>query len=170
MVFHVQQHRTKRISQMNKNYASQVEAKAAALLEPLGFVLCNDQRLQHTFADSNGATFYAMADFYHPELGLYVEVKNSETNTMKTKAQAERGMTNSYNTRPEITHSWSNSTVKHAIVQEELTPDNYIVLFMGKVTDKVKKRIINNGLHAVSEKGFKVWFMRAQIRQSIASK
>jgi len=66
------------------------EQLAAARLTSLGFALVNRTPLSYSFTDKEGTVFNAMADFYHSELELWVEVKCNHLNGKTSKANAER--------------------------------------------------------------------------------
>jgi hypothetical protein len=60
--------------------ASLPEQHAASVLTPLGFVFVHGTRMPYKFIDKEDEPFSAMADFYHPALNLYVEIKFDHLN------------------------------------------------------------------------------------------
>jgi len=124
-------------------YDSRFEQRIAPQLEALGFVRCNDHFRQdgdvRQFHDKEGARFSAKPDWHHPKLGLYIETKagtlNSKT-TVRTAANAEahrrdhcRIQGKAFNVGDMYATQWSHSRSKQAIVQRDLTPQNFVVVF-----------------------------------------
>lgn len=137
-------------------YLSKPEATAAKALLPLGFIHCNQKLLPFTFEDKNGP-FNAMADFYHPQWELYVEVKDRELNAKTSKATAEAALARldpaRYCKAPtyyQIQNGWNHAALKQGIVQSTIGHPQYAVVFTGKPTDKTVKLIEKRGIRALS--------------------
>ncbi|WP_323142802.1 hypothetical protein [Massilia phyllosphaerae] len=137
-------------------YQSKPEATAAKALLPLGFIPCNNDLLPFAFEDKSGP-FNAMADFYHPEWDLYVEVKDRELNAKTSKATAEAALARvdpaRYHKAPtyyQIQNGWNHAAVKQGIVQSTIGGPQYAVIFTGKPTDKTIELIEKRGIRALS--------------------
>jgi hypothetical protein len=132
------------------------EQIAALQLEPLGFVNCNKTILPYAFRDKD-KEFFAMADFYHPELDLYVEIKHSHLNGKTSRrtadaayARIEPWRLQKYSTHCQIQTQWNHSATKHAIVQSTIGAAQYVVVFTKEPDDETMKRILKLGIHAYS--------------------
>jgi hypothetical protein len=138
------------------------EQIASTLLIPLGFVLVNNRLMPYSFTDKDGQSFGAMADFYHPVLDLYVEIKCNHLNGKTSKANAELA----YNrvepekrfgrnkTYYQIRHQWNHAAPKQAIVQTVITPQQFVIAFTKTPDDETVKRIEKLGIQAHSLKRF----------------
>lgn len=148
---------------MLKKKFSKVELIAASYLLPLGWIHCSTQYFPVNFPhpEIHGATFRAKPDFYHPEYDAYIEVKDSGLNTMKSPEQAQRSYDSSFSKSEDfkrIKFGWNHSCIKNSIVQQILSPWKMTVVFVNGVDAKMKKRIINNGVHFyTSLKHLEVW-------------
>jgi hypothetical protein len=138
------------------------EQIASAVLTPLGFYLVNRTLMPYSFTDKDGETFNAMADFYHPVLDLYVEIKCSHLNGKTSRANAERaynhvepekrfGMRKEYY---QIRNQWNHAAPKQAIVQSVITPQQFVIAFTKTPDDETVKRIEKQGIQAHSLKRF----------------
>jgi hypothetical protein len=125
------------IHEVTMNFASNAERKASEVLFPLGFVLSNDKAFPRHFKDKNGEVFQAMPDFFHPELGIYVEVKDRSLNDKGSRSEARNACANAsdwfkrkHPCLHQIRNQWSNSAEKVAITQQALGAENLIVVFV----------------------------------------
>lgn len=133
------------------------EQKAAEVLIPLGCIHQNDKLLPYTFRDKEGREFSAKADFYHPDLGLYIEVKDSHLNGKTSKANAEKAYSRVDPDRLrkapryyQIQNQWNHSATKQAIVQSRIGASQFVVVFTKAPDDSTLMRIQRQGLHAFS--------------------
>ena len=137
---------------MLKKKFSAVELKAAAYLEPLGWIHCNTQFFPISFPHPtiHGATFRAKPDFYHPVYDAYIETKCSSLNTMRSPQDAERRYNDSFavaGMKKDLDFGWNHAATKQSIVQQVLSPWKFTVVFVNGLDDKMKKRVIKYGVH-----------------------
>jgi hypothetical protein len=138
------------------------EQLAAAVLTPLGFCLVNRTLMPYSFTDKDGETFNAMADFYHPVLDLYVEIKCNHLNGKTSKANAERAFNSiepakrfgPSKTYYQIHNQWNHAAPKQAIVQSVIRPQQFVIAFTKTPDDDTLKRIEKQGIQAHSLKRF----------------
>lgn len=137
------------------------EQTAAAVLIPLGFILVNKTLLPYSFTDKEGTTFNAMADFYHAELDLWVEIKCGHLNGKTTVANAKRAYERldpvklaRYASHCQITTQWNHSSVKHALVQSAIGAPQYAIVFTKQPDQETLTRIVKQGIQAYSLKQF----------------
>lgn len=154
------------------------EQIAAAVLTPLGFYLVNRTIMPYSFTDKDGETFNAMADFYHPVLDLYVEIKCDHLNGKTSKAKAELaynrvepdkrfGKRKAYY---QIRNQWNHAAVKQAIVQSVIKPQQFVIAFTKTPDDETVKRIEKQGIQAHSLKRFVTMIqLQLAVAESIAS-
>jgi hypothetical protein len=133
------------------------EQIAAKVLSPLGFVHSNNTLMPYRFTDKEGADFGAMADFHHPGLDLYVEIKCNHLNGKTSKAKAE----NAYRrvdpfrlqkspTYYQIRNQWNHAASKQAIVQATIGSPQFAVVFTHEPDAETVKRIEKQGIQALS--------------------
>ena len=137
------------------------EQTAAAILIPLGFILVNKTFLPYSFTDKEGTTFNAMADFYHAELDLWVEIKCGHLNGKTSVANAKRAYERldpvklaRYASHCQITTQWNHSSVKHALVQSAIGAPQYAIVFTKQPDEETLARIVKQGIQAYSLKQF----------------
>jgi hypothetical protein len=138
------------------------EQIASEVLTPLGFNLVNRTLMPYSFTDKDGQAFKAMADFYHPLLDLYVEIKCNHLNGKTSKANAELAYNRiepekrfgSNKTYYQIRHQWNHAAPKQAIVQSVITPQQFVIAFTKTPDDETVKRIEKQGIQAHSLKRF----------------
>jgi hypothetical protein len=133
------------------------EQIAAAVLIPFGFILVNKTLLPYSFTDKEGTTFNAMADFYHAELDLWVEIKCGHLNGKTSVANAKRAYERldpaklaRYASHCQITTQWKHSSVKHALVQSTIGAPQYAIVFTKQPDHETLIRIIKQGIQAYS--------------------
>lgn len=134
------------------------EQKAADLLLPLGFINQNDKLMPYTFVDKEGIEFRAMADFYHPGLDLYIEIKDSHLNGKTSKSNAEKAYeriepfkrTGRYARYYQIQCGWNHAARKQAIVQSAIGSPQFAIVFTGKPDAHTFNRIHKQGIQAFS--------------------
>jgi len=133
------------------------EQIAAVTLNPLGFVLVNKTLLPYSFTDKEGTTFNAMADFYHAELDLWVEIKCGHLNGKTSVANAKRAYERldpvklaRYASHCQITTQWNHSSVKHALVQSAIGAPQYAIVFTKQPDEETLTRIWKQGIQAYS--------------------
>jgi hypothetical protein len=126
-------------------FQSQAERKAHPILTSFGFQLENNNYLPLTFTDAEGTKFKAKADYYHPELGIYIEVKSRSLNSMPSKARAEAA----YSAIPlhvrekcptffYTKYQWNHAAEKIGITQEAIGHENFMVVFTEDPTKEKK--------------------------------
>ncbi len=137
------------------------EQKAADVLLPLGCIHQNDKLMPYTFVDKEKTEFGAKADFYHPGLDLYIEIKDSHLNgkTSKTKARNAYDRIEPYRLRQSPTfhqtrNQWNHSAPKQAIVQSTIGSPQFAIVFTGSPDEGTLARIIKQGIQAFSLKRF----------------
>lgn len=117
-----------------KPYDSKAEAAASFKLAKLGCLRVNDPFPQ-TFTDADGTRFTARPDYFNDRCGLWLEFKAAPLNSKTTKATAERAETRARERKGWLTSwdwincQWTHSKFKQAIVQRQLSPQNFIVVF-----------------------------------------
>lgn len=155
-----------------KQKLSKPEQLAAPVLARYGFTPYQDQFFPVTFYDADGAEFRAKPDWYHPELGIYIEVKDSHLNGKQTKKTAKNARKNAdpwrvqrYPEYYQIQCDWNHSATKQAIVQHELSPARFMVVFTGNPDEDTLKRIEKSGLQAYSLKRFPWYMLRWRLGQ-----
>jgi hypothetical protein len=137
------------------------EQIAATALSPLGFLPVNNVIMPYQFVDKDGTNFRAMADFYHPDLDLYVEVKCNHLNGKTSKMNAEKA----YNridpvrlrkspTYHQIQTQWNHAAAKQAVVQSTIGHPQFAVVFTKEPDEATIKRIEKQGIQALSLKRF----------------
>lgn len=115
-------------------YDSKAEEAAAPDFARLGCIRASGHYPQ-TFRDADGTEFRACPDFFHPASGCWIEFKAGPLNSKKTKANADRAIASKQEFKGSLTlydwlqHGWHHSKTKQAIVQRQLTPQNFIVVF-----------------------------------------
>jgi hypothetical protein len=151
---------------------SKPEQLALPVLAKYGFIPCQDKFFPVSFIDDEGIDFNAKPDFYNPELGIYIEVKDSYLNGKQSQRTAENAFKRvepwRYNKSPtynQIEHQWNHSAVKQAIVQYTLTPARFMIVFTGKPDESTLKRIVNNGIEAYSLARFSLFMLRWRLGQ-----
>lgn len=128
----------------SKPYASKAEAAVSFDLASLGCFSADDSFYPATFTDAVGASFRAKPDFWSPGCELWLEFKTAPLNGVKTKASAEKQIADrlEYRNRkgqPLLTvdmlkYQWNHARRKQAIVQQTLSPENFIVVFKDSPT------------------------------------
>ena len=104
---------------MPQTFDSALEARAASVLAPHGFVRVADA-IPLTFYDPEGCRFEARADFRHQPTGLLIELKDSFLNETGTKARADRkrrGWRGTNARYEQLQCGWNHSYVKLSTVQ-----------------------------------------------------
>jgi hypothetical protein len=141
---------------INMSYKSP-EQKAADVLIPLGCIHQNDKIMPYSFIDKDGTQFEAKADFYHPSLDLYIEIKDSHLNgkTTKTKARKAYDRIDPYRLRQSPTfhqtrNQWNHAAPKQAIVQSVIGAAQFAILFIGQPDQETLGRIFTQGIHSYS--------------------
>lgn len=139
------------------------EQIAALTLNSLGFVLVNKTLLPYNFTDKEGTTFNAMADFYHAELDLWVEIKCGHLNGKTSVANAKRAYERldpmklaRYASHCQITTQWNHSSVKHALVQSTIGAPQYAIVFTKQPDEDTLSRINKQGIQAFSLEQFAI--------------
>jgi hypothetical protein len=138
------------------------EQKAADLLLPLGCIHQNDKLMPYTFVDKERREFRAMADFYHPGLDLYIEIKDSHLNAKTSKSNAEKAYdriepfkrTGRYARRYQIQCGWNHAAPKQAIVQSTIGSPQFAIVFTGNPDEGTLARIVKQGIQAYGLKRF----------------
>lgn len=137
------------------------EQKAAAVLLPLGCIHQNDTLMPYTFIDKESTEFGAKADFYHPGLDLYIEIKDSHLNgkTSKTNARNAYDRIEPYRLRQSPTfhqtrNQWNHAAPKQAIVQSTIGSPQFAIVFTGKPDAETLGRIEKQGIQAFGLKRF----------------
>jgi hypothetical protein len=133
------------------------EQKAAEILIPLGCIHQNDKLMPYSFIDKEGREFGAKADFYHPVLELYIEIKDSHLNGKTSKANAEKayGRVDPDRLRKapryyQIQNQWNHAAPKQAIVQSTIGSAQFAIVFTGKPDKETLNRILKQGIQALS--------------------
>lgn len=134
------------------------EEIAAAVLLPLGFELVNRDLMPYKFFDKEKIPFGAMADFYHPLLDLYVEIKCKHLNGKTSKATAERAYNliepakrfGKHATHYQVQHQWNHAAPKQAIVQSTVGSPQFAIVFTQQPDAKTITRIEKQGIQAFS--------------------
>ena len=134
------------------------EQIASAILTPLGFILVNRKLMPYQFSDKEGVTFGAMADFYHPGLDLYVEIKCNHLNGKTSKANAERAYNRIEPEKLHGTHAayyqvqnqWNHAAPKQAIVQSTIGAPQFAIVFTKEPDAATVARIEKLGMKAYS--------------------
>jgi hypothetical protein len=134
------------------------EQIAAAILIPLGFVLVNLALMPYSFTDKEGVVFQAMADFYHPGLDLYVEVKCDHLNGKTSKAKAELAYNRiepakrygKHAAYYQVRHQWNHAASKQAVVQSVIGSPQFAIVFTKRPDEETFKRIEKQGIQAFS--------------------
>lgn len=150
---------------------SKTEQKAAPVLATFGFIPCQDF-FPVTFQDKDGKEFRAKCDFFHPELNIYVEVKDKSLNSKTSKATADKAMARldpaRYAKSPtyfQCENQWNHSASKQAIVQHHLGPAQFMVVFTGKPDDATLKLIEKRGIDAYGLEKFSWYMLRRELSQ-----
>lgn len=109
------------------------------------------------FVDKEGLEFGAKADFYHPDLDLYIEIKDSHLNgkTSKTKAKNAYDRIEPYRLRQSPTfhqtrNQWNHAAPKQAIVQSTVGSPQFVIAFTGNPDAETLDRIEKQGIRAFS--------------------
>jgi hypothetical protein len=131
------------------------EANTLLLMEP--FVAA-----QHSFADKDGRVFNAMADFWHPDLDLYVEIKHSHLNGKTSKTTAENAydriepamLYGKHASYYQIQAGWNHAAAKQAIVQSKIGAPQFAAVFTKQPDNETLKRIERQGIQAYSLRRF----------------
>lgn len=138
--------------------ASLPEQQAASVLTRLGFVYRHGKLMPFEFLDKENAPFSAMADYYHPALDLYVEIKHDHLNGKTSKASALRAYNaldpaklygkhaRYYQTR----NQWNHAAPKHAVVQTTIGRAQYAIVFTGQPDEETLGRLAKQGIEAYS--------------------
>lgn len=133
------------------------EQRAADVLIPLGCLHQNDKLMPYTFRDKDDREFGAKADFYHPGLDLYIEVKDSHLNGKTSKSNAEKAYSRVDPDRLrkapryyQIQNQWNHAAPKQAIVQSTIGSPQFAVVFTGNPDSETLKRIEKQGVQAFS--------------------
>jgi hypothetical protein len=134
----------------------------------LGFLRCNAYFMQdgrkRPFYDKLKRGFHARMDWWHPRLKVSAESKFHTLNTKTTQDAAENGLASQKayralngqtgNERLEhfdnLSHQWSHSQVKQAIVQQALSPYEQIVFFEKPPTFEEMFTYTSKGLFPVA--------------------
>lgn len=137
------------------------EQKAAEILIPLGCIHQNDKLLPYSFVDKEGREFAAKADFYHPGLDLYIEIKDSHLNGKTSKSNAEKAYSRVDPERLrkapryyQIQNQWNHSAAKQAIVQSTIGQSQFAIVFTKEPDESTLMRIQRQGIFAFSLKRF----------------
>ena len=145
------------------------EQKAAAVLLPLGCIHQNDKIMPYTFIDKERREFRAMADFYHPGLDLYIEIKDSHLNAKTSKSNAEKAYDRiePYRLRQSPTfhqtrNQWNHAAPKQAIIQSTVGAPQFALIFINQPDNETQARIEKQGIQALSLSRF-VGMLRLQI-------
>lgn len=101
--------------------------------------------------------FGAKADFYHPGLELYIEIKDCHLNGKTSKANAEKADSRIDPDRlrkapkyHQIQNQWNHAAPKQAIVQSTIGSPQFAVVFTGKPDIKTLGGIEKQGIQALS--------------------
>lgn len=132
------------------------EQIAGATLLSLGFKLVNATPMPYRFVDKENTEFGAYADFYHPHLDLFVEIKHSHLNGKTSKATAERAYDRIEPERRYGKHAayfqtrnqWNHAAQKQAIVQAAVTRRGYAIVFTSTPDAETLTRIEKTGIQA----------------------
>lgn len=137
------------------------EQKAAEILIPLGCIHQNDKFMPYSFVDKEGREFGAKADFYHPGLELYIEIKDSHLNGKTSKANAEKaysrvdpGRLRKAPAYYQIQNQWNHAAAKQAIVQSTVGQPQFVIIFTKEPDADTLSRISKQGIRAFSLKRF----------------
>jgi hypothetical protein len=133
------------------------EQIAATVLVPLGFKLVNRTLLPFRFTDKDGNAFQAMADFYHEDLDIWVEIKANHLNGKTSKVNAERAYNRietsklqKYPTYYQTRHQWNHAAPKQALVQSTIGAPQYVIAFTQHPDDETLTRLTKQGIQAYS--------------------
>lgn len=135
-----------------KRHDSISEAQASFYYAKFGFHACSDT-YSHIFEDKEGTTFYAKADFYNADFGIYLEHKDGKLNSKTTKRTAEVALSRiepwkmqRYSTYYQHEHGWNHSKKKQFIVQGKMTPQNMVICFAKPPTYKEAAEYVKAGI------------------------
>lgn len=134
------------------------EQIAEATLTRLGFILINRKLMPYSFVDKDGTVFGAMADFFHPALELYVEVKCNHLNGKTSKENAERAynriepakLYGSHAAYYQVQHQWNHAAKKQVLVQSVIGAPQFAIVFTKEPDAATLARIEKQGLQAFS--------------------
>jgi hypothetical protein len=116
------------------SYDSKAEKAAFPHFQRLGCIRASGHYPQR-FRDADGTEFRACPDFFHPASGCWIEYKAAPLNSRTTKATADRAEASQLKRKGFLTRydwlqcGWNHSKAKQAIVQRQLTPQNFVVVF-----------------------------------------
>jgi len=117
--------------------------------------------MPYSFVDKEGRDFGAKADFYHPGLDLYIEIKDSHLNGKTSKSNAEKAYSRVDPDRlrkapryHQIQNQWNHAAPKQAIVQSAIGSSQFAVVFTGKPDSETLRRIEKQGIKAFGLRRF----------------
>jgi len=152
-------------------YDSKAEAAASFQFAKLGCFPASGFYPQ-TFTDADGTEFPAKPDFFHPASGLYIEFKAGKLNGKKTKANADRAIASrqefkgSLSLYDFLSHGWNHAKAKQAIVQRQLTPQNFIVVFDKPPTFAEAIDYVRAGIVFVSVSALRSYLLHARLAKA----
>jgi hypothetical protein len=146
-----------------KNHKSVAEAKASfPLYYQAGWIPC-ETTFPQEFIDSEGTTYHAQPDFYHPATGFYAEFKACKMNGKGSKraalaamAQVDMDIASGFldlAKRPyrELQNAWHHSIQSVACKTAQLPRDTPLVLIYEKLADlNEERRCARNGVFMLS--------------------
>lgn len=151
-----------RIGATGHEHKSAAEAKASFVLAPFGWIPYENP-FPLIFADSEGESFRACPDFYHPATGFYAEFKAEKLNGKGTKqaadkavAEIEKGVAQglipkSRELYKKLKNAWNHSIQKIACCSKQLPANMPLVLIYEKEQDlNEERRCKRNGIFMLS--------------------
>lgn len=115
-------------------FDSKAEAAAFPEFQRLGCIRTSEPYPQ-TFRDADGTAFRARPDFYHPASGLFIEFKAGSLNGKRTTATADRALASKLEFKGTLSVwdwlqcGWHHAKAKQAIIQRQLTPQRFVIVF-----------------------------------------
>lgn len=101
--------------------------------------------------------FGAKADFYHPGLDLYIEIKDSHLNGKTSKSNAEKAYSRIDSDRlrkapryHQIQNQWNHAAAKQAIVQSTIGSPQFAIVFTNQPDEDTLNRVVKQGIQAFS--------------------
>lgn len=154
-----------------RHYDSKAEAAASRRFRQLGCIP-TDAAFPHTFTDAEGKEFRAKPDFFHPASGLFIEHKSAPLNSRTTKSIADRAIASkqafkgTLSTWDWLCDGWNHSKHKHAIVQRELSPQNFVVVFDQAPTAKEAMAYKKGGLVFIAMTALPSYLLYARLAKA----
>jgi hypothetical protein len=153
---------TKFIGVTGTRHKSQAEAKASFALYPHGWIPF-ETLFPMTFTDSEGTSFRACPDFYHPATGYYAEFKAHKMNGRKSKNAADRAMAlidadivlgkihASKRHYRSLKNAWNHSIQKASAVAEGLSSHTpFVVIYDDEQDVNEERRCYRNNVFMLS--------------------